>query len=174
MHRIILAVCTLLAGCATGDSSIPRRRIEIVSVTANSAPHASVALAADIEFAFRVNSPLYSTMSVRLPQGRYELRCYDDDGYYFLAVDGRLRITGDGGSKRGGIFVPKESGAIWRVWEVPNYDAAIAIFGPGGAAFGTGRGKAIRHDVIPPEVSGELDAPFRTAIKEANRVAGGN
>jgi hypothetical protein len=60
--------------------------------------------------------------------------------------------------------VPKDEAATWRVWEAPINDAALAIFGPGAAAAGTGKGKAIRHDVVPSEVSRKLDPTFRAAI----------
>lgn len=165
MKHFVLMLGFLVAGCATRDPSIPRRPVDIARVQTAETPFRSVTLQAELQFSIPINSPIYKHIDVRLPSGLYELCCYDEEGYYFLAKDGRLRITGNGNSQRGGIFVPKNSTATWRIWIVPNYGAAMAIFGAGGATFGTGRGEAIRGDLIPSELSQKLDASFRAAIE---------
>jgi hypothetical protein len=73
VNRILLplAMALLVAGCVSGDPSIPRRPVDIERVTQAQAPLRFVTLAAEVQFSIPVNSPLYRQIDVQLPGGRY-------------------------------------------------------------------------------------------------------
>jgi len=158
----------VLAGCSTANDP-NRRHSELRVVSFNSGPYKRVEIVQPILFSIPLNSPLYKNLDFELPGGAYELRLEDDSGFYFRAVNDRLKITAYG-KPHGGFLVPRDQKSSWRVWTHHNYSAAIGVFGPAGAGMAAQKNTIMVMDPIPDDALGAVRALI-AAFLEANQTA---